>query len=375
MNLSFRGLTLAPSQVCGAVRLVPVLRHHPRADLRLWSKRQDAVVTGLALGGNLYYYNYIPSALVLDWTDDGRPVVTPGSQLLGPRDRPQFIKFEQKLVKRTAPRKLGEGERALRFFPQQLALEGLLAHHFGGPDIAWPAWSAQILRRGLSPRSESFVSGPAIRGLDEALRTFELHPDQVGVLVFVAEIFGAAFIMPSAAEYRPLHRSLLSDAFGEALADAARWHPIAYPWSLPTERPPRDLVDLKAQISQVRTGWAEFQTLVTADLLGEDLRWTQVYRAGPFSLARFLPSFEPGTRAHVGEAILDDEGEVQYLRTVLLGDDMRERAWWLDRLAGVGWHLPTLAERLRLTEDQLKRKLVRAGWEALLREKPQGSSS
>lgn len=370
MRLDLRGLVAAPSQLRGSVRLVPLLRSEVRADLRLWRRPQRAAVTAITLGGEpgsagLHYWSYIPSSLVLDWTEDGAPVAAADSQLLGPKDRPRFFKLEHRMAKRTA-------ERSLRFFPQDLAIEGLLTHHFRGPDIVSKTWSQGAIRRGLDPRSESFTTGWSIQGLEEALRTFELHPQQVGVLVFVAEVFGAAFVMPSPEDYRPLHSTLLLDAFGEILANFALWHPTVHPWAIPAERPPRDLADLRAQLAEIRRSWASFHTFMAEDLLAEELRWSPVYRAGPFTLARFLPTFTRGRRAHIGEAILDDDGQVQYLRTVLLSEAARERAWWLDQLAAVEWDLPRLAEKLASTEDQLKRRLMRAGWGELLREKPQG---
>lgn len=368
MRLSLRGLTLAPSQVRGAIRLVPLLRAQPRPDLRLWARSQPERVSVVTLSGEkgspgLHYWSVVPSALILEWTDDGAPLSSLSGQIVRAKDRPSFRRLEQRMAKR-------ESDRALRFFPQHLALEGLLATHYAGPEIAWNTWSQQVIRHGLDPRSERVIAGAAISGLDEALRTFELHPDQVGVLVYVAEVFGAAFVLPSPQDYRPLHRSLLTDCFGEILASYAVWHPTVYPWTVPAERAPTDLADLRAQLDGIRAGWASFQAHMAEDLLGEDLRWTPVYRAGPFSLTRFLPTFSPGTRAHVGEVLVDDEGEVQYLKTTLLSDETRERAWWLDQLASVAWELPKLAEKLGQPEEQVRRRLARAGWAGLLRVKP-----
>ena len=82
-----RGLELAPSQVFGAVRLVPVLRREIREDLRLTKRSYNEDVTLVALDGELLgagtkYLSYVPHALVMSWSDDGMPVAAFGTQLV-----------------------------------------------------------------------------------------------------------------------------------------------------------------------------------------------------------------------------------------------------------------------------------------------------
>src|SRR5690606_35292178 len=146
------------------------------------------------------------------------------------------------------------GRNRLRFLPLQMALEGYLALHFGGPEIAWEEWArravakgpsprceeaylgqegrgleealrvfeirpGQLARRavakGLSPRCEEVYLGLEVRGLEEALRVFEIHPGQCGVMVYVADALASAFVTPHPDDYRALHPTLIEDLFGE----------------------------------------------------------------------------------------------------------------------------------------------------------------
>jgi hypothetical protein len=105
----------------------------------------------------------------------------------------------------------------LRFLPLHLAMEGFLGMFFSVPAIAWKEYSQKALSSGFNPRWESSYSGKFISGFEEALRVFEIHPQQVGVLVFIAEAFASAFIVPHPQDYRALHTSLLEDFYGELI--------------------------------------------------------------------------------------------------------------------------------------------------------------
>ena len=86
-----------------------------------------------------------------------------------------------------------------------LAMEGFLALQFGGPDVAWSEYSQRALSFGLSPRREMAVPGEAIRGLNDALRFFEIHDDQVGALVFTADALAWSLRTGGLAERMRVH--------------------------------------------------------------------------------------------------------------------------------------------------------------------------
>ncbi len=132
-DISLKGLEIAPSQVWGAVRIVPLLRHHVRNDLRLMRRSYDEDLTIVSLAGEITepgmkYCSYVPHGLVLSWTDDGSPVGAFGGQLFK-TDGKQLncdcasIRLMHRMVKR-------ESSHQLRFLPLHLAMEGFLSMFF-----------------------------------------------------------------------------------------------------------------------------------------------------------------------------------------------------------------------------------------------------
>src|SRR5262249_37036439 len=125
-----------------------------------------------------------------------------------------------------------DGNR-LRFLPLHLAMEGLLALHFGGPTVQWGYFSREAVSKGMSPRVETSVPGWAVGGFEEALRVFEIREGQVGVLVFVADALATAFVVPHPDDYRALHDSLIQDFFGELIWQYAILYPELPPCHFP----------------------------------------------------------------------------------------------------------------------------------------------
>ena len=58
-----RGLTFAPPQLWGGVRLVPLLRDEVRNDLRFTKRRYDADVMAVDVG-NAEYWSFVPHGRV-----------------------------------------------------------------------------------------------------------------------------------------------------------------------------------------------------------------------------------------------------------------------------------------------------------------------
>ena len=353
------GLTLAPAQVCGAFRLVPLLRKSCRDDLRLEKRAEnDPAFVNL---GKAVYTGYIPHSLVLEWSDDGAPVAALGAQFSGKRRiaSPAPGRVLHRMAKRE---ERGERNR-LRFLPLHLALEGLLALHFGGPAMKWDYFSRQAIARGMSPRSERAVSGWALEGFDDALRVFEIHEGQVGVLVFVADALASAFVTPHPDDYRALHDALLEDFYGELIWQyAVMQNPLASASAVPEEADVRTLADIRGAVEKMRAGWAEFSRIAATGLLDVPVTAQKVYQAGPFTLERFVSDLDPARENHLGERILAPDGSVQYLKTFRLSAAQTRRAYLLKSLAEADWRLETLAETLKTTPPELLLRFEKAGF-------------
>lgn len=210
-RLELNGLRIAPPQVWGGVRLVPLLRDSPREDLRLSRRIFQELPDGALLDPRTAYYSYMPHAISATWTNDGSAVF--GSQL-SKGDQRRLDIPTSRMIRRLARR---DDKRSLRFVPLHLAMEGLLAYQFGGPSVAWSEYSRIANSRGLGSRSETVLPSCYISGLADAMRVFEIHQRQSGVLVFVADALASAFIVPHPDDYRLLHETLLTDFYGELL--------------------------------------------------------------------------------------------------------------------------------------------------------------
>jgi hypothetical protein len=146
-----------------------------------------------------------------------------------------------------------EDDGRFRMLPLHLAMEGFLALHFNGPDILWCEYSQHAARRGLDPRMESSVRGSWLPGFEEALPVFEIHPTQVGIMIFVAEALAAVVVLSHPEDYRRMHRSLIEDFFGELLYEYA----LLYP-NVPRAETKLDavrvnsLADLHAEVARAR---------------------------------------------------------------------------------------------------------------------------
>lgn len=338
-------LTLAPSQVCGAFRLVPLLRKTFRTDLRLGLSKETGFAVNLS---NAVYTSYIPHALILEWGDGSLPFATVGTQLKSVRTRSHV---PTGVFHRMAKRQDG---RRLRFLPLHLAMEGLLALHFGGPTVQWGYFSRTAISKGMSPRVETSVAGWAIEGYEEALRVFEIHEGQVGVLVFVADALATVFVTPHPSDYRVLHDTLLQDFLGELIWQYAVMYsslpPCEFPLSLESVH---TLADLRGAVDVMRKEWAVFGRSASVGLFDAPVTAEKVYEAGPFRLERFIGSLNPSDENHIGERIVAPDGSLQYLKTFRLSAAQTRQAYLLKQLADHDWNLESIANKHRVTADDI----------------------
>ena len=365
--LKLNGLTPAASQVWGGVRLVPLIRDRVSEDLRIGLRAYSNPVGVVRLSGRpdapgLAYVSYIPHGLVVSVDRDGGAAAAFGTALDeggGQRDGRDIggcVTLLHRMVKR-------EGRDRFRMLPLHLAMEGFLAQHFGGPDVAWSEYSKIALRDGLSPRSEAAVPGACLPDLADALSLFELHEGQCGALVFVADALASAFVVGHPDDYRRLHGSLIQDFYGELLWSYGRLR-----YDAPELRVSLDgegvetADDLRRALARARSDWADFEVGMAAGLLGQPVRAEVVRHAGPFTLQRFLTGLDTGGEDHIGEAIVRGaDDELMYLKTFRLSEAQVRRARLLDQLAASGWDLAAAGASAGLSKARFIVSLERAG--------------
>jgi hypothetical protein len=363
-KLSLDGLTVLPAQVWGGVRLVPLVRDRPITGLRLHRQAYETEPAVVALDAKSYYASYIPHGFVAAWGEDTSLAAAYGTQLTkdGTVDCVPL-----RMYKRMARR---VDKNRLRFMPLHLALEGYLALHFGGPTMVWDEWSQRAVSRGLSPREEQAYHGAEVADLTDALRVFEIHPGQCGVLVYVADALAAAFAVPHPDDYRALHPTLLLDLYGELIYNYAMLSmPVQRFRAAISDTHVRTLADLRAAAGRQRADWAAFHdSTMAAGLLEPSYDIRRVYRLGDFTLSRFLPGFRRGEPNHIGELITDRRGATAYLKTFRLSEKQVRRGHLLTQLAANEWRLADTATAMRLSEAELGMRIQSAGFGVLLRQ-------
>jgi hypothetical protein len=345
--------------------LVPLLRESPVVDLRLHASLHDPAEASIVhVGPSTAYASLVPHAFVADWTGDGTPAAAYGTQLAQPGGAIGCIRlgYRRRMVRR-------EGRRRLRFLPLHLAMEGYLGLHFGGPSIAWEEWTRQAVTQGLSPRVELTYAGAQIPDLAEALRIFEIYPEQCGVLLYVADALAAAFVVPHPDDYRTLHPTLLGDFYGELLYQYGSLYPPVQDFvTRIDEAAVTTVADLRAQLVAARREWTAFHDTMAGGLVTASGRTvTEIRTMGRFTLSRFLPAFDPDVENHIGETITDEAGHLAYLMTVRLSAAQTRRGYLLSRLASLDWDLDTTAADLGTDREGLVQRLDRAGLGHLLR--------
>jgi len=368
-TLSLKGLEIAPSQVWGAVRIVPLLRRQPRSDLRLFKRRYKSDVTVVNTNKKAQYVSYVPHGLVMDWTEDksdasrgaeatiGEQLLTEGRQFGRGPARGQVL---ERMVKR-------ESKQSLRLLPMHMAMEGFLAMYFRGPSTAWAGYYNRETRsRGLSPRVETSISGQGIVHLDRALRLFEIHEDQVGVLLFISERLASAFVVPTPEDYRLLHSSLLADFYGETFYYYGLYGATAELRTTIDAAAVDSLADLERELGQMRSHWADFQGFMADDLLERKIESQRIYTAGPFSLQRFITDLSKAQDNYIGETIADDRSQLQYLKIYSLSAAQTKRAFLLKHLAAHDWHLERAAKAQGDSLEALVTRLENVGFGYLL---------
>ncbi|BAY85092.1 hypothetical protein NIES267_45900 [Calothrix parasitica NIES-267] len=371
-DISLKGLEIAPSQVRGAVRIVPLLRKNVRDDLRLGKRSYHEDLTVVSLEKDINYYSYVPHGLVMSWTDDGSPVAALGGQInkskinQSKHDGKQ-INCSYSSVRLMHRMRKRESKNQLRFLPLHLAMEGFLSMFFNGPDIAWSEYSKYAISHGLGCRYETAIEGRFIYRLEDALRVFEIHPQQVGVLIFVAEALASAFVVPTPEDYRLLHKSLLKDFYGELIYEYGLLYDTTFPMDVSVNESEIDsLKTLRLAINKMRMDWAAFQGFMAGGILGRKLQSKIVYNAGPFRLQRFMTDIQLKEENHIGEAIIRENGELQYLKTFRLSKAQTKRVYLLTKLAEHNWNINATAQALGNNYDEFVHRLEKSGFGYLL---------
>jgi len=356
-RLTFEGLETRPGQVWGQVRLVPLVREAPVQGLRMHPGGLEDL--GLPADGCWY----TPHGLTAEWTGDGSGVPEFGTAM---RMAASTVRGSRR--PKAKPR-FGDRRTRVRFVPRRGALETYLPLAFKAPVVAWPEWSSRAFRHSLLPQPDRTYSGALVDGLADALRVFEIHPGQCGVLVYVADALSGVLVTPHPDDYRRLHPTLVEDSYGELIWRYSMLYDAAPEFEARIDASRVDsLADLRTQARAVRREWAEFHDgTLAAGLLDPEYHFTETYAMADFRLVRYRPTFASVGEAHVGEAILDARGRPAFLQSFRLSETHVRRARLLEALSANEWRLDETAEALGLSTPALVALLHNSDLDWMLR--------
>ena len=377
----FDGLSFAPSQVWGSVRLIPLIRNTPIEDLRI-SKREYEADFSMVKSGRGAYLSNIPHGLVLDWGQDNSFKSSFGS------------KFEERKAKKAERRdkktssygdiKIGlhdkmikrENRNRLRLLPMHFSMEGLLLSMCKSPEVMWKYFHHHILEQGARFACTTSISGWGIPSLAGALEHFEIHENQVGVLVFVGDALASTFILTHPEDYRKLHRSIIQDFFSEVLWYYGLLHD-GVPCFLVEfdDKKVETLDDLEKEFEKVKKEWKEFQATMAWDIWNRSMFSEIAYKKGSYTLQRFIVNPHPEIddlseslsqlqtkdAHHIGEAILRGDGEIAYMKTYRLSRRQCNKLKYLSLLAKYNWNMRELYAGEGMDKLRFRNRLASVG--------------
>lgn len=361
-RLQLDGLEVAPPQLLGNVRLFPVVDPEPGQDLRLGLRDYEQPHARVELRQSrpkADYFGYVPHGLVVSWADGSEAEASYGAGLVKPsrRERRGVTQgLHTGMVRR-------EGSNQLRLLPLHLAVEGFLSLHFGGPSIRWADYSRVARDHGLGYRAlDDAVPGSRLDVISEALSIFEIHENQVGVLIFVSDALFNTFVTSHPDDYRLLHRSLIEDLYADLIVHyAEHGHAGNLELTLNSDQVV-DLGTLERACTDLRQRWERQAEQMTSGLLDRPLEAERIYKLGPFTLQRFATDFTPDIESHIGEAITDQQGHIRYLKTFRLSKTQTRRAALLRLLADNEWDIAAAAASQGAPLDEFLRRIDNLGF-------------
>lgn len=184
--------------------------------------------------------------------------------------------------------------------------------------------------------------------------------------MFVSEALASAFVTPTPEDYRLLHPSLLQDFYGELLYQYGIYGGTVPMQSQVDESKVETLADLQDAIATLRQDWADFQGLMASDLLQRPVESKRIYTAGPFTLQRFITDLQLKSENHIGEAIVRQDGQLEYLKTYRLSAGQARRAYLLSQLAAQGWNIERTALSMNESLENFIYRLEKAGFGYLI---------
>jgi hypothetical protein len=362
-DFSLEGVEIAPPQVFGHIRLVPLIRTQFRTDLRI------ATYPRTHQGDYKSPTGYLPHSMVLAWGEKGVAETCWGTQLI--QLDPESVGAYDEIRRSELPYFKGNVADMghLNMIGWNLALEGLLALYQRSPDWLWPEYARDVQRLGSWARLDLGYHGSEIHGLMESLRMVERCTNQCGMILFVANTLTSLCLTSHPDDYQQIHHGLVMESYGELIRHYSRypsWEDDEAPIICPEKV--HSLEDLEREVELLRSYWSDLSLWMGQELFHKKLRTDRVAHLGKFRLLRFATEWEINGGNFVGEMIHDSTKNIQFLKAYRLSRVQTERAIVMEKLIKCHWDLNQTARVLELkNKEALCKRMTKLGLGYLLR--------
>lgn len=249
----------------------------------------------------------------------------------------------------------------IRFLPLNVAMESFLSSYFNCFDIKWEEYSRKGSKYGLSPRYDQVYSGQSLSELENALRVFELHKNQVGVLLFVADALASIFIVPNPYDYKELHYSLLKDFYGETIYFYSIYHKNLQSFKTEfDESKITKISDFNNELQRIKADLANFYTMMANNVIKRKVSIKKLYDIKNYSLNYFFTE-EMGkySENYIGETIFDENYNIHYMKLYRISEEQIKRFVLLKLLDDNDWHIEQSAKTINLSKDEFILKMYK----------------
>lgn len=349
LRLPITGLSVAPSQRFGALRLVPLVRDKPVEKLRL--DRVPPLEREPAVAGEKPVVVVVPHGVLAHW-ESGVPCFSIGTRVSVGSDLDRFPPLDLGW----SPRE--DGTR-VRFAPLALLQESLIVSSLGAP-------SARLVPFVKTLRPELLRATRLDASAEEALRTFEPYDGQCGVLVYAADTLLAAVVLPHADDYALVHRAIVTDALGPWLKTYGASGPVRDFAATLDGRAVRTLDDLRTALNETRARWASPEVLYEGKLLPAAASATDVKTVAGFATARFTTPLLSGGGTFIGDAVYGRDRALASLVMLRLSAAQSRRMFFMQLVVMSQCNLKVLAGTLRAPIDETARRVKNNGCNYLI---------
>jgi hypothetical protein len=253
--------------------------------------------------------------------------------------------------------------------PLDLSTEGFLEYYFGSAPSAWESYASLIISKEITPAQEWAQAKEEHSNIDDCVRSFEIHQEQTGVLIFIKGELALALVVPSHDNYRRLHASILEDLCRGMFGFYGRFPSTMTPPSLPNDKQLTNLDALRAAVKRNKANWSTFHSLLTGGVLDVPLQFSAMSSIGPFRYKRFGSELQHTRENLLGEAIHRDSGRLEFLITYKLTRAETRRTYLLSCFSRADWEPRAAAASMNISFDEFNDRMRRTGLAYLLDQK------